>query len=79
MASKTEFRCEVCGLVAVNPTRWFMTRSGESQLTVHRWNPEAAKAEGARHYYGEAQAEVYLSRWSESVRTPPSACRGRLR
>jgi hypothetical protein len=52
MASKPEFRCEVCGLVAVNPTRWFMIRCGDSELTVHRWNSEAAKAAGARHYCG---------------------------
>ena len=63
-----EFRCEVCGLVAVNPSRWFVIRCGDSELTVHRWDSEAAKAAGARHYCGEAHAEVYMSRWFESVR-----------
>ena len=71
MASKQEFQCEVCGLVAVNPTRWFMIRRGDSELTVHQWDCEVAKTAGARHYCGEAHAGVYVSRWFESVRTPP--------
>jgi hypothetical protein len=74
-----EFRCEVCGLVSINPTRWFMMRCGDSELTVHRWDPDAAKAVGARHYCGEAHAGVYMSRWFESVRTPPTASPGRIR
>jgi hypothetical protein len=73
MASKPEFRCDFCGRVATDPTRWFMIQCGDSELTVHRWNSEAAKAAGARHYCGEAHAEVYMSRWFGSVRTPPTA------
>jgi hypothetical protein len=43
MASTREFQCEVCGLVAVNPTRWFVIRCGDSELIVHRWDSEAPK------------------------------------
>jgi hypothetical protein len=38
---------------------------------VYRWNSESANAAGARHYCGEAHAEVYISRWFESVWAPP--------
>jgi len=31
----------------------------------------AANADGARHYCGEAHAQVYVSRWFESVCSPP--------
>ncbi len=71
MATVQEFRCEVCGLVTNNPTHWFVIQCGDSALTVHRWNAEAANTEGARHFCGEAHAEVYISRWFESVCTPP--------
>lgn len=47
MASIQEFRCEICGLVTSNPTHWFVIRCGDSELTVHRWNSEAANAAGA--------------------------------
>ena len=66
-----EFRCEVCGIVTNNPIHWFVIRCGDSDLTVHRWSSEAANASGARHYCGEAHAEVYISRWFESVCAPP--------
>jgi len=71
MATIQEFRCEVCGTVSSNPTRWFVIRCGESELTVHRWNTDTANAADARHYCGEAHAQVYISRWFESVCTPP--------
>jgi hypothetical protein len=48
MATIQEFRCEVCGIVTSNPTHWFVIGCGESALTVHRWNTEAANAEAAR-------------------------------
>ncbi len=70
MASIEEFRCEVCGLVTSNPTHWYVIHCGDSELTVRRWNAEAANAAGARHYCGEAHAQVYISRWFESVCTP---------
>src|SRR3979490_205983 len=65
MTSQQEFRGEVCGIVTSNPTHWFVIRCGDSELTVHRWNSETANAAGARHYCGEAHAEVYISRWIE--------------
>jgi len=71
MTSLQEFRCEVCGLVTTNPIRWFVIRCGDSELTVYRWNSETANAAGARHYCGEAHAEVYISRWFDSVCAPP--------
>lgn len=67
MTSLQEFRCEVCGLVTTNPIHWFVIRCGDSELTVYRWNSETANAAGARHYCGEAHAEVYISRWFDSV------------
>src|SRR2546426_4100221 len=71
MTTLQEFRCEVCGIVTSNPIHWFVIRCGDSELTVHRWNSEAAEAAGARHYCGEAHAEVYISRWFDSVCAPP--------
>jgi hypothetical protein len=36
------------------------------KLTVFKWTQEAADTHGARHYCGEAHAQVYISRWFES-------------
>ena len=44
MTTLQEFRCEVCGIVTSNPIHWFVIRCGDTDLTVHRWNSEAAEA-----------------------------------
>jgi hypothetical protein len=66
-----EFRCEVCALVTTNAIHWSVIRCGDSDLTGYRWNSETANASGARHYCGEAHAEVYVSRWFDSACAPP--------
>jgi hypothetical protein len=70
MASVTEFRCEVCGTVTANPIHWFVIRCSSTELTVIKWNAEAAAANGSRHYCGEAHAQVYISRWLEAACAP---------
>ena len=54
-----------------NPIHWFVIQCGDSELTVHKWNSTAAYAPGARHFCGEAHAEVYICRWFDSVCSPP--------
>jgi len=71
MTSIREYSCEICGTVSKNPTHWFVIQCGNIELTVIKWNSEAANAKGARHYCGEAHAQVYISRWLESVCAPP--------
>lgn len=71
MSSLQEFRCEICGSVTTNPVHWFVIECGESKLSVLRWNVEAALVAGARHLCGEADAQIYISRWFESLCSPP--------
>ncbi len=71
MASVTEFRCEVCGTVSADPIHWFVIQCDSNELKVIKWNSGAAAAKGARHYCGEAHAQVYISRWLESACSPP--------
>lgn len=66
MSTLREFRCEICGVAASNPFHWFVIESGDSRLTVMRWEPESASTPGARHLCGEADAQVYISRWCAS-------------
>jgi hypothetical protein len=70
MTSIVEYRCEICGRLTTNPMHWFVIQCGSSDLTVIKWNAEAANAAGARHFCGEAHAQVYISRWFESVCSP---------
>jgi len=70
MTSLQEYRCEVCGTVSSNPAHWYVIQCGDSELTVLKWNAEAANAPDARHYCGEAHAQVYISRWFGSVCSP---------
>jgi len=70
MATVQEYRCEVCGTVTNQPNHWYVIQCGDAQLTVLRWNTEAANAPGARHYCGEGHAQVYISRWFDSVCSP---------
>jgi hypothetical protein len=71
MSFLREYRCEVCGTVTSNPLHWFVIQCGNSQLTVLQWNSENADAAGARHFCGEGHAQVYISRWFDSLCTPP--------
>ncbi|MGA8162533.1 MAG: hypothetical protein WA374_13455 [Acidobacteriaceae bacterium] len=71
MSALTEYRCEICGTVTTNPLHWFVIECGESRLTVLRWAPESAAHPDARHLCGEADAQVYISRWFESLCSPP--------
>jgi hypothetical protein len=71
MASMTEYRCEVCGITSANPLRWFVIRCNSNELTVLKWSAEAADEKGARHFCGEAHAQVYISRWLEAACAPP--------
>jgi hypothetical protein len=70
MSSLREFRCEICGNVTTNPLHWFLIECGASRLSVLRWDSDAALAPGARHFCGEADAQVYISRWFESLCSP---------
>jgi len=70
MSTLQEFRCEVCGTTTTNPVHWFVIQCGDASLTVLRWNFEAASAPDARHFCGEAHAQVYISRWFDLVCSP---------
>ena len=71
MTTVQEYRCEICGTVSNNPLHWFVIQCGNTELTVHKWDAGAASAPGARHFCGEAHAQVYISRWFEAACTPP--------
>jgi hypothetical protein len=60
------YRCEICGEETQRPVKWFVIQCGDSQLKIVRWSKEAADAPGARHYCGEAHAQVYISRWFQT-------------
>ena len=70
MSTLKEFQCEICGIVSDHPTHWFVIECGDQQLAVIRWNLEAASKPTARHFCGEAHAQVYISRWFESICSP---------
>jgi len=60
------YRCEICGEETQRPVKWFVIQCGDSQLKSARRSKEAADAPGARHYCGEAHAQVYISRWFQT-------------
>jgi len=62
----TVYRCEICSTESDNPVRWIVIQCNDAQLTVLKWTNEAASAPHARHYCGEAHAQIYISRWFES-------------
>jgi hypothetical protein len=71
MTTLREYSCEVCDITTTEPIHWYVIRCGDFDLTVHRWSTEAADAAGARHFCGEAHAEIYISRWFEAACSPP--------
>ena len=73
MTSLQEFRCEICGRITNNSNHWFVIHCSDAELTVVKWNAKTARAARAWHFCGEARAQVYISRWFESVCSPPRA------
>ena len=73
MTTVQEYRCEICGRLSNNPVHWFVIQCSDLNLTVAKWTAEVANAAGARHFCGEAHAQVYISRWFESICAPPKA------
>lgn len=71
MTSLQEFRCEICGRIDSNPNHWFVIQCSDVELTTLKWNTGAANTPHARHFCGEAHAQVYISRWFESICSPP--------
>jgi len=57
--------------MSANPTHWFVIDCGDQKLSVFKWSLAAAHENGARHFCGERHAEVFISRWFDSVCTPP--------
>jgi len=70
MSSLKEFQCEICGSVSQNPIHWFVIECGDQKLAVIKWDLNAAMSASAHHFCGEAHAQVYISRWFESVCVP---------
>ena len=71
MSSLKEFRCEICETVSENPVRWFVIECTDQKLAVIKWDLTAATSPSARHFCGEAHAQVYISRWFEAMCVPP--------
>jgi hypothetical protein len=71
MSTLKEFKCEICGTVTATPIHWFVIECGDLKLAVHKWDLEIASAPTARHFCGEAHAQVFISRWFDSVCVPP--------
>ena len=72
MTTLQEYRCEICGRITNSPSHWFVIQCSDGELTVLKWNSKVASAPGARHFCGEAHAQVYISRWFESICSPPT-------
>ena len=70
MSSLNEFQCEICGIVSESPIHWFVIECGDQKLAVIKWDLTAAMNPTARHFCGEAHAQVYISRWFESLCMP---------
>jgi len=70
MSTTREYKCEICGLMSENPMHWFVIECGDLTLAVHKWSDESAARAEARHFCGERHAQVYISRWFDSVCVP---------
>jgi hypothetical protein len=70
MSTMSEFKCEICGTMTASPIHWFVIECGDVKLAVHKWNLEVASGPAARHFCGEAHAQVFISRWFDSVCVP---------
>jgi hypothetical protein len=77
MSTVREYQCEICQTVTQNPLHWFVIQCADDKLTVHKWHEEIANSAGVRHFCGEGHAQVFISRWFDSVCTPPKPAAAR--
>lgn len=70
MSSLKEFQCEICGITSDQPIHWFVIECSDQKLGVIKWDLAAANSPTARHFCGEAHAQVYISRWFDSICVP---------
>jgi hypothetical protein len=73
MSTLKEYQCEICGIVSQNPIHWFVIECGDQKLAIIKWDPVAAASPSAHHFCGEGHAQVYISRWFESICVPAQA------
>jgi hypothetical protein len=71
MSTLKEFKCEICGIMTSTPMHWCVIECGDWKPSVHKWDLEIAGAPTARHFCGERHAQVFISRWFDSVCVPP--------
>jgi hypothetical protein len=60
------------GTVSENPIHWFVIECTDQKLAVIKRDLTAATNPTARHFCSEADAQVYISRWFESVACHPN-------
>jgi len=70
MSTTKEFKCEICGIMTATPMHWFIIECGDLTLSVHKWDLQVAAGATARHFCGERHAQVFISRWFDSVCVP---------
>ena len=70
MTTTREYKCEICNTMTENPLHCFLIECGDLTLSVHKWSTDVADRSDARHFCGERHAQVYISRWFDSVCVP---------
>ena len=73
MSTEKVYRCEICGIESQNLIHWFVIQCSDQKLSVFKWDSAAASQPDALHFCGERHAEVYVSRWFESICVPRRA------
>jgi len=76
MTTVKVYRCEICGIESQNLNHWFVIQCSDRNLTVFKWDSAAASEAGALHFCGERHAEIYVSRWFESICVPRRVAAG---
>jgi hypothetical protein len=53
--------CIGIGIPSENPVQWFVIECTDQKLAVIKWDLTAATSPKARHFCGEAHAQVYIN------------------
>jgi hypothetical protein len=74
----TIYHCEICNAESDKPVRWVVVHCDDGQLTLYKWTKEAADAPHAQHYCGESHAQVFISRWFDSICCKQKSAQGEV-
>src|SRR3954470_8294179 len=72
MSLTYKYYCEVCGAEKHDVNNWFMAEVTPNGALLSHWREDRAKSTSSHHFFGEAHAQVFVSRYLSAPASFPT-------